>query len=535
MESTTYIAGSWGVHPQNATPAVPERWLIEALGLPASDSGIAVTDKRTLGSTAAFFSINRISNDIAQLPLSVMMRNGEGRDEEDRAHPGGKIFRTQYGAVTNPFHQKKTIQTHALLYGNGRAYIVRTGRQEPAELIPMDASRMRSVLVHDERNAMAGRSKWHLYYPDNGQPPIPFPDSDVLHIHGLSLNGVEGVDMLDTMKHSYGLTLGAEKFANRFYRNNGTPALVLEAPVGAFRNQQDAEDFLKKFNEYHSGLDNAGRAGLLREGIKANTLTPQNKDTQLVESREFQVREVMRIYGVPVIPGVTDSQSYNSLEQLNRAYLLHCLGPWLKTWQAECNAKLLTKAEQQRETAYFEFDTTELLRPDAGPFAELLTKLVQSKIINSNEAREELGRGPREGGDEFENPMTSSPAAQQQQPNDQQQPNANARLRRMAAAKLRPLIAMEKRRVADMATRAADFCGCVCDFYAKQQPRLAEAIAEIEGPAWLASAHCDEMQELALHLAGQAKTADELRFAVEQAAAAWDARLDDMAAACAGE
>ena len=63
---------------------------------------------------------------------------------------------------------------------------------------------------------------------------------------------------------------------------------------------------------------------------------------------------------------------------------------------------------------------------------------------------------------------------------------------------------------------------------------LADAIAEIEGPSWLAAAHCEEMQEIALHLAGKAKNAEELTDAVNQAAAAWDKRLDDMAAACAG-
>jgi len=92
-----------------------------------------------------------------------------------------------------------------------------------------------------------------------------------------------------------------------------------------------------------------------------------------------------------------------------------------------------------------------------------------------------------------------------------------------------------ERRIAEMANRATDFCGCVADFYGKHSARLAEAVEEIEGPSWLAAAHCEEMQEIVLHLAGQAKSNQELLDAVNQAAAAWDKRLDDMAAACAGE
>ena len=520
--------------PQAATLANPEKWLIDVFQGQVSDSGTPVTDKKVLGSSAAAYCIRLISNDVAQLPLRVMTRNRDGGDVEDFRHPGGKIMRTQPASITTPFQQRKTIQAHALLYGNGRGYIVRTGRQEPAEIIPMDSRKMRSIVIESSEGMYRGRTKWHLLYPDDGSLPIPFPDSDVLHIHELSLDGIEGIDALEAFRNALGLAIGQEKVANRVYKNNAVPSIVLEAPAGAFRTPEEAQEFIRRFNDYHSGMDNAGRAGLLREGIKATVLSQSAKDNQMLEAREFQVREGMRIYGVPMIPGVSDSQSYNTLEQLNRAYLQKCLGPWLKNWESQCNAKLLTKQEQQTEAAYFEFDTTDLIKPDAAQFAEMLNKYIASTVLSPNEARNELGYPPREGGDEYGNPATSSPNQQQPEPADDPPAEATARIKRMAAAKLRPLVAMEKRRIAEMAGRATGLCGCVTDFYAKHAPRLADAIAEIEGPSWLAAAHCEEMQEIALHLAGKAKTAEELTDAVNQAAAAWDQRLDDMAAACAG-
>lgn len=520
------IAYAGGVGPQASSLGNPDKWLVEMFGGGSiSDSGVRISPESVLGATAAYFSVNRIGNDIAQLPLNVMMRRDSAGDIPDRQHPGGKIMRTQPGAATNPFHQRKTIATHSLLHGNGRAFIVRTGRTEPKELMPLDANNMRSVMIHDSE--LGTRQKWHLLYPQGGGPPIPLPDMDVLHIHGMSLNGIEGLDMLDLFKHSMGLTLGAEKFANRFFKNNGVPSLVLEAPPGAFRNAQDAEEFLRRFNDYHAGLENSQRVGLLREGIKANALSQGQKDGQLIESREFQVRELMRIYGMPMIPGVSDSQSYNTLEQLNRAYLLHCLGPWLRCWEAECNAKLLTQNEQQRETHYFEFDTDALLRPDAAQFGEMLTKFIGAEILNSNEARNELGYPPREGGDVYKNPSTSS--------NKTATADKNDKVQTMAAAKLRPLIAMEHRRVSEMAGKASNFLNWVEAFYVKHEQRLTAAIAEIDGPAWLAQSHCDESRELLLDLAGKSQTTSELSAAVTQAAAAWTTRLDSLAAACAGE
>lgn len=536
MPQVDYSGGLFPVHAESGTFANPPQWLIDIFGGGRDVAGVAVTPEVVLAQPAAFFQINRISNDVAQLPLRVMMRNEEGGDTEDRKHPAGKIMRTQPGAATNPYHQRKSIQLHALAVGNGRAFIVRTGRQEPAELIPLDSRKMRTIFIGpsdgEGRIAWSGRQKWHLYYPEDGKPVIPLPDKDILHIHGASIDSAEGMSVPDLFRSTIGTNQGMQTFQSRFLKNNGVPSLVLEAPPGAFRTAEQAEEFLRRFNEYHAGVDNAGRVGLLREGIKANTLTQPHRENQVVESRDFYTREQMRIWGMGVVPGVSDSQSYNSLEQQSKAYLIHTLGPWLRIWEAECNAKLLTRTEQERETHYFEFDTDLLIRPDAAAFMELLVKGVSATIYSPNDARNELGLAPRDGGDVYGNPATSSPNNQPEPPATDA---ATARLKRMATATLRPLLAMERRRIAEAAAKPGDFCAFVDKFYRNHLPRIADAIDAIEGPKWLAAAHCEEMQEIILHLAGIAKTNDELLDAVNQAAAAWDKRLDDMAAACAGE
>ena len=164
MPQVDYSGGLFPVHAESF--ANPPQWLIDIFGGGRDVAGVAVTPEVVLAQPAAFFQINRISNDVAQLPLRVMMRNEEGGDTEDRKHPAGKIMRTQPGAATNPYHQRKSIQLHALAVGNGRAFIVRTGRQEPAELIPLDSRKMRTIFIGpsdgEGRIAWSGRQKWHL-------------------------------------------------------------------------------------------------------------------------------------------------------------------------------------------------------------------------------------------------------------------------------------------------------------------------------------------------------------------------------------
>lgn len=511
----------------------PDKWLMDALTYGReSDTGVSINWRNAMGLSAAWYCVNTISGDIGQLPIDLYERVAE-TSKQDRTHPAGKVLRCPQLGDIGAFQFRNLLQNHALVEGNGRAFIVRSGRREPAAFVPLPADRTSTVMIYNKETDI--KEKWHVIFPESGEP-IPLPDSDVLHIFRFSWNGYYGHPVLDLLKNSFGLGIAGDKHAARFYKNSGVPSFLLESPPGMFNKEEDAQAFLDRFNRYHAGLENSQRVGLIRNGMKANVLGINNQQAQMLENRDFQVRDIMRVFGMPMIPGIADSQSYNTLEQLNRAYLLHCLGPWQRVWEEECGRKLLTESEKRKEAYYFMFDSWSLLKPDAAQEADMLTKYVQGMIIESNEARETLGYAPHKDGSGLRNPATTPgtttgnpPAKEEKPPEQRHNPPATQRETELIAAKLRPLVSAEVRRVNEMAGKARNFMDWQESFYNKHETRFTEAIVSVGGEVWMAAEYIEHSKYLLTEAAGTSQQS-EFSVKVESITSAWLTRADELAA-----
>jgi HK97 family phage portal protein len=86
-------------------------------------------------------------------------------------------------------------------------------------------------------------------------------------------------------------------------------------------------------------------------------------DAQLLESRQFQVEDIARAYGVPpwMLGFIDKTTSWGSgVEQMGIGFLIYTLMPHLKRFQQEINRKCF------RISRYFcEFNTDGLLQADA--------------------------------------------------------------------------------------------------------------------------------------------------------------------------
>src|SRR5690606_30720659 len=130
---------------------------------------------------------------------------------------------------------RKVIQANALLHGNGRAAIMRSGRGEPTELIPLPPEYTVTVVIYPDEDDELRGEKWHVIRWPDGSTPTKIPDENVLHIMSLSTDGIAGLSLIDLAKNAIGEGLAGQKFTNRNFRNQGVPPMVLEAPPGAFK------------------------------------------------------------------------------------------------------------------------------------------------------------------------------------------------------------------------------------------------------------------------------------------------------------
>ena len=330
----------------------PAAW--DALsGNKKSASGLPVNGDIALTYGPWFRGINLVSNDVAKLPLFIYKRRADGGKERALDHPAYKLLRRQPNERQTAFQFKKLMIVWAMTKGNAYAAIERLGGGQPEALLPLSPDVTFPVL--DKTN---GRL-WYVTSIAGTQRKL-LPEN-VLHFHGMSSDGIMGVDVVEKARDSLGLGLGAKRYMNVTLRNNGRPSIVLQIPI---KMQQTAIDNLRtQWERLYSGIDNAARTAVLDQGMVAKEISFTPRDAQLKDVQEMEVRDIACFLNLPPHKlGDTSRTAYSSLEMEQQSYLDESLDPWLVTFEDQCWEKLLTEEEKADESHVIEFLRGALVR-----------------------------------------------------------------------------------------------------------------------------------------------------------------------------
>lgn len=354
----------------------PEAWN-DIFGGGKAASGITINRETALTYAAVWRAVNLISDYIATLPLDIFER-GDDSPVKATKHPAFQLLARRPNDSMTPSVMRQTMQAHVLLNGNAYAFIERNTIGQAKALWPLSpevtfALRVNSVL-------------WYTTTIDKEQRKIPA--ADILHIKGLSFDGLTGYSVLDKARDSMGLGLGAAQYASRFFGNNSEPRVIVELPPGQKMTPEAQKEFLRQWEAMHGGLDNSHKTAILTGGATVKGFSLSAKDSQLIESRQFEIREVANWFGLPPHKlGDTTRTAYASLEQENKAFLQDCLNPWLIKWEEECFAKLLTQRERDSDKYYFEFNRNALEQASVVEQTEAIVMEVNNGLLTLDEAR----------------------------------------------------------------------------------------------------------------------------------------------------
>ncbi len=347
-------------------------------------SGVRVNRKRALGHAAIWRGVNLIAGDVGRHPFRVYKYVGNSGLADDPRHQAALVMRRPNDYMT-PFTFRQTLQAHALLQGNGYAYIVRDKGARPLELLPLTPERTWPVRVNGVL--------WYVTEAANVSGDnrkrgtlLKLPAVDVLHIKGLGFDGLSGYPVLKILRETIGGALAARDFGTRYFTNNATPGVVLEVPA----NMKDAaiDKLRSSWAELHQGVKKAHRPAILRDGVKMVPYTGNAKEAQLLENRDFDNRDVANILGVPPHKvGDPSRTAYNSLESENQAYHEDTLGRWFCGWEQEADSKLLTEEEKEKESHTCRFDSRPLSRVPLSQRGAYYAQGLQNGWFNVDEVR----------------------------------------------------------------------------------------------------------------------------------------------------
>jgi HK97 family phage portal protein len=374
-------------------PAVWEAVFNDTYG---TATGINVTAEKALMYAPLWHAVSLISDDVARLPLYVYKRRpdiSEDARERDRAHQLNYLLSVAANEETESIKFWGRFMVHALLWGNGYAFIDRDGTGRPAGLYNLLPDR-----THPER--VDGRL---VYVTEAGARLKVLLPEDVLHIEGLNIASGAAMTVFRQARNSIALGLAQENFASKFFANGGRIGGVLELPLGM---PKPARDTLEEgFRKTYEGNENPFKTVILRDNAKFHAAQMSPRESQMTEGTESQTRMIAHWFKLaPSKLGLSDSVSYNSKAEDNQNYLDTALSIWLARIASACNYKLLST--RSTDTHFVEHSIKSLLRMNLQAQADSFQKLIAARVLNPNEARAELNRLPYDGGDEFVNPNT---------------------------------------------------------------------------------------------------------------------------------
>lgn len=230
-----------------------------------------------------------------------------------------------------------------------------------------------------------------VYQASDGATIRRLDPNDVIHIRGFShVGGIVGVSPIAMFRDPLGAELAASRFAGRFFANDARPGVVLSYPATVGREQ--AREWTQEWNANHAGVENAHKTATLGGGAEVKTIPISMDDAQFVAQREFNSKQIARMFRVPAaLLDIDMATARQTNEQISLNFLNYSLLPRLTSISSAFRADLDLFGGTDM---YPEFFLDEFLRADANTRASVLHNLVQSGILLVDEARAQLGLPP---------------------------------------------------------------------------------------------------------------------------------------------
>lgn len=276
--------------------------------------------------SAVFACIRLLSEAIATMPLDTFAREG-GTRRPFRPRPAYLDFQPPQGGRIDYLSE---VMLSLLTAGNAFVATPRDDLGVPQTLVVIDPCQVK--VDRDERG--------EVYFEVGGDR---YSDYDVMHIKGMCLPGaVRGLSPLGYAMRTVEVGLAAQQFGSAFFNNGALPAGIIEAPGDYPR--EAAERVAGLWDARHRGPSNAGKVGVLTGGAKFTRVTIAPEEAQFLQTRQFQVPDIARFFGVPphLIADASNSTSWGSgLAEQNLAFGQFSLRPWVDRIE-EAHGRLLT-------------------------------------------------------------------------------------------------------------------------------------------------------------------------------------------------
>lgn len=317
-------------------------------------AGVTITPKRGMSIPIVWACVKILSESASGLPLKLY---------DDDA--GTRVLVKGDGVVNkrllrllrkpNPWmtllNFLKAIVVNMALRGNAYAIIERNAEGDWIGLIPVPTD-----------NVEVDTTEALIYWVTlNGERFAVSPEN-MLHFKLFSQDGITGLSPVEYQAETMGIAKAGQDWSARFMRKGGfTGGYVI---YKQFLTKTQQEQVMAKFPDIREGdVDDIGKMAILQGDPTVLPAGLSQKDSQFIESQQFQEEALAGIWGVPLYLAQRASKTSimgSNLEQQTSGFVTFGLKPYTDAIEDEINDKLFGDS-----TMFVEFVMEGLLRADS--------------------------------------------------------------------------------------------------------------------------------------------------------------------------
>jgi HK97 family phage portal protein len=368
----------------------PSDWLTDAIGGPVASAGTRVNVTSALGLAPVWAAVKLISEDVGQLPFKVYKDLGDGQKEEARSHRSWRMLHDRPNSFTPAGRFWSTVTVHLLLYGNAFLLKRRDETDTVVELWILKPSEMtvkwwpllgEKTYVHTPAQAFLSGSQ--QVQQDRRRE---YDDSEVLHIMGMSMDGLTGMSVIEQCRNPLGTAIARDEFEGEFYANGAVLSGLVEME-GRIRSDEALKRFKDSFKALYMGRGRRHGIPVLEDGAKLKQVGSPMKDLEFVAAQNMTATQIAVMFNLPPnkLGGSSgDALTYATVEMNQTAIAIDAIAPVAHTI-AQSVSQDPSLLPQNVFSAEFVLDA--MMRADAKSRGEFYTALTGVKAITPDEIR----------------------------------------------------------------------------------------------------------------------------------------------------
>lgn len=307
---------------------------------PRERAGKSITTREALSLEAVFRAVQVLSVGVSQLSIGVW----RGDDELD---PAPSLVRKPDVSAPDATRESFLEETTTALALSGNCFWRKHSARRGDPITSLEVLPTQEVGVRTD----PARPTWRRYHW-RGQE---FTSAEIAHLKFMRIPGQPyGLGPIQAAATGLRGAVDARDYGSGWFEDSGVPSGVLSTDQTITR--EEAREWSKEWSEYP-----AGQTRVVGKGMSYQALGLKPADVQFLESQEFSVTQVARLFGIPagyVLAAIEGtSQTYSNQEQIDIAFVRFTLMSYLREIEAT-----LTGLLPNGQTARFKIDA--LLRTD---------------------------------------------------------------------------------------------------------------------------------------------------------------------------